>query len=73
MLVELTPKLLHFTKLCGYLALFTPTIQYFYTDISAISVTFCNSAHTIEETATICSENLCLLAKEIFLPELVEL
>ena len=23
--------------------LFTPTFQYFYTDISAISVTFCNS------------------------------
>merc|ERR1712208_77513 len=25
--------------------LFTPTFQYFYTDISAISVTFCNSDH----------------------------
>ena len=28
--------------------LFTPTSQNFYTDISAISVTFCNSDHSLE-------------------------
>ena len=43
-MVEFDQKLLQFTKLCGLPHFFTPTFQYFYTDISAISVTFRNSA-----------------------------
>ena len=39
-----TPKLLHFTKLHGT-TFFTPTFQYNYTNISAISVTFCKSVY----------------------------
>ena len=43
-LIEVTPKLLHFTKMCDLIH-FLPQIYTFYTDISAISVTFCNSAN----------------------------
>ena len=43
-LVKFTQELLHLTKTVWSSTLFTPTFQYFYTDISAISVTFCNSA-----------------------------
>ena len=38
------PKTTSFYKTAWSPTLFTPTFQYFYTDISAISVTFCNSA-----------------------------
>ena len=37
------PKITSFYKTVWSPSLFTPTFQYFYTDISAISVTFCNS------------------------------
>ena len=50
--VEFTPKLLHFQKSAWSPKMFTPTFQYFYTDISAISVTYwifvhisCHSLH----------------------------
>ena len=50
--LEFTPKLLHFHKSAWSPKMFTPTFQYFYTDISAISVTYwifvhisCHSLH----------------------------
>ena len=46
-MVEFDQKLLQFTKLCGLPHFFTPTFQYFYTDISAISVTFRNSVPVV--------------------------
>ena len=42
-LVEFTPKLLFFLQTAWSSTIFTPIFQYFYTYISAISVTFCNS------------------------------
>ena len=41
---RINPKATIFYKTAWSSALFTPTFQYFYTDISAISVTFRNSA-----------------------------
>ena len=49
MLAEFNPKLIHFTKRCGLLHYFTLTFQYFYTDISVISVTFRNSDDCVSD------------------------
>ena len=43
-LLKFTHTTNKFSKTACSSRLFTPIFQYFYTDISAISVTFCNSA-----------------------------
>ena len=50
MLVILTLNLLNFNKTALSPSLSSPTFQYFYTDISAISVTFRNSVATLSNT-----------------------
>ena len=69
--VKFTLKCLHFYKSAWSFTLFTPTFQYFYTDISAISLTFCNSGwprpssrHMRNlETYLFCHNSCCFVAK----------